>query len=59
MNPATIAIAATAINDLSQTLLQYSQGQITQEQAHTQLVAAFGNLQLAIQQFETAGKPPP
>ena len=54
MDPATIAIAATAINDIAQTIIQYSGGTITQEQAHQQLVAAFSNLQSAIAQFEGA-----
>lgn len=58
MDPATIAMAAVAINDISTAIQQYSAGQITQDQAHQQFVAAFGNLQSAIAQFQNAGKAP-
>ena len=57
MDPATIAMGVTAAADILQTIQQYSQGQITQEQAHAQFLAAHANLESAVQQFKNAGKP--
>lgn len=54
MDPATIAMGVTALVDLTQTLQQYSQGQITQEQAHQQFLAAHQNLASAVAQFQNA-----
>lgn len=55
MDPATIAMAAQAINLIATTIQQYSAGTITQEEAHAQLVAAFGNVKSAIDDFNSAG----
>ncbi len=54
MDPVTIAMGVTAIADIAQTIRQYNAGVITQEQAHQQLIDAFGNVQSAIAQFEAA-----
>lgn len=54
LNPETIAMGVTAIVDITQTLQQYSQGTITQDQAHAQFLAAHANLEAAVQQFQNA-----
>jgi hypothetical protein len=58
MDPATIALGVTVIADIAQSIQQYSNGQITQEQAHAQFLASFDNLKSAIAQFEAAGQKP-
>ena len=47
-------MGVTALVDLTQTLQQYSQGTITQEQAHAQFLAAHQNLATAVAQFQNA-----
>lgn len=54
LNPETIAMGVTAAADILQAVQQYSQGTITQEQAHAQFVAAHANLEAAVQQFQNA-----
>ncbi len=54
MDPVTLAMGITAIADIAQTIQQYSNGTITQAQAHQQLIDAFGNVQSSIAQFEAA-----
>jgi hypothetical protein len=54
MDPATIAMGVTALVDLTQTLQQYSNGTITQDQAHAQFLAAHANLAAAVAQFQNA-----
>lgn len=54
MDPATIAMGVTALVDLTQTLQQYSNGTITQEQAHQQFLTAHANLASAVAQFQGA-----
>ena len=58
MDPETIAMGVTAAVDLLQTVQQYSNGAITQDQAHAQFLAAQANLASAIAQFQAAGQPP-
>lgn len=57
MDAATI-VAATQLASLAiETAQQYANGEITQEQAHAQLVAAADQVKAAIEMFNNAGKP--
>ena len=47
-------MGVTAAADILQTIQQYSNGTITQDQAHAQFVAAQANLLSAVQQFQNA-----
>ncbi len=57
MDPTTIAIAADLAATAIQTIQQYSNGTITQEQAHQQLVDAASSLSSAIDAFNAAKAP--
>lgn len=57
MDPATLAMAITAIADVTKTLQQYSNGTITTDQAHAQFLAAHVSLLTAVVQFQQAGVP--
>jgi len=59
MDPVTIATAAELATLAIKTIQQYSSGEITQEQAHEQLVLGAQSLISAIDMFNNADPNPP
>lgn len=57
MNPATISALVQLGTLVLSVFQQYSQGQITEDQAAQMLQQAANNLQSAIKAFETAAPP--
>lgn len=57
MDPATISLGIQAAAFLLQTVQQYTNGEITQEQAHAQFTSSQSNLIAAIAAFEAAKQP--
>ena len=56
MDPATIVAAAQLADMAISTIQQYSNGQITADEAHQQLVSACANVLSAISSFNAAAK---